>query len=154
MCEFSFACLCVTSVCINCMPGINRAKFGRITRFVSALAAAIKPQPSERCQLSLLFPTIFLGCPLLRHVCIRFPATNQSNKNPSLFSSALSSFFVCFDFIYRIKAWLWEAAFPFQELTDHIKPSTSSKLNLQHENTTAGNKATLSCFTRSSVSVH
>lgn len=94
LCEFPFACLCVTSV-INCMPGINRAKFGWITRFVSTLAAAIKPQPSERCQLSLLFPTIFLGCPLLRHVCIRFPATNQSNKNPSLFSSA-SSFFLLF----------------------------------------------------------
>lgn len=64
---------------VNCMPGINRVKFGRITRFVSSLAASVKPQPSERCQLSLLFPAIFLACPLLRHVCIRFPATRVTN---------------------------------------------------------------------------
>lgn len=77
---------------INWMPGINRVKFGRITRFVSTLAASRKPQPSERCQLSLLFPTIFLDCPLLRHVCIRFPATRVTKIHHCLL--LVGSFFV------------------------------------------------------------
>lgn len=108
----------------NSVPGINRVKFGRITRFVSSLAATMKPQPSERCQLSLLFPAIFLGCPLLRHVCIRFPATRVTKIHHCLLLDW--SFFCCFYFIYWVKAWLWETAFPFQELRDQEK--TSSKL--------------------------
>lgn len=90
------------------IPWIKRVKFGWIAGFVSALAVTVQPQTQKWCNYPFFFPNSSLGCPLLRHICIRFPATGvtQLHHWAVLYYQGQSESVFEFPTFFQARKWL------------------------------------------------